>query len=222
MPHDRAASRPARRVLPRVLCVVAHPDDMEYGTPPLSRDGPRRESRSATCCSPGAKPACRTRPRRPHAYAPEQQAACATVGVNHLTVLTTPTACSSTAWTCAGTSAGRSAGSSRMSWSPSATRSRPDGFDQSDHRAAGLAALDAVRDAPTGGSSPSRSTTRSRAAVGRWIIIPGITGDLDATHGVDVTGKPLQRGIASLEAHAAYLPPPGPPAPANFIPTIRR
>src|SRR5438552_16258560 len=36
-------------------------------------------------------------------------------------------------------------------------------------------------------------------------------------HGVDVTGEPLERGIASLEAHAQYLAgiPGHPPAPAD-------
>ena len=55
----------------------------------------------------------------------------------------------------------------------------------------------------------------------RWILIPGMAGDLAATHGVDVTGEPLQRGIASLEAHAAYLAAlPDHPAPADFIPMM--
>ncbi|SES44956.1 hypothetical protein [Lentzea albida] len=41
----------------------------------------------------------------------------------------------------------------------------------------------------------------------------------DATHGVDVTGEPLRRGVASLEAHAAYLAAlPDHPAPADLIP----
>ncbi len=34
-----------------------------------------------------------------------------------------------------------------------------------------------------------------------WFIVPGLAGS-GATHGVDVTGEPLRRGIASLEAHA--------------------
>jgi hypothetical protein len=55
----------------------------------------------------------------------------------------------------------------------------------------------------------------------RWSLIPGLAGELDATHGVDVTGTLTQRGIASLEAHAGYLAAlPDHPAPADFIPKI--
>ena len=51
----------------------------------------------------------------------------------------------------------------------------------------------------------------------RWFIVPGLAGS--ATHGVEVTGEPLRRGVASLEAHAAYLAAlPGHPAPGDFIP----
>jgi hypothetical protein len=53
----------------------------------------------------------------------------------------------------------------------------------------------------------------------RWYIVPGFAGF--ATHGVEVTGEPLRRGVASLEAHAAYLAAlPYHPAPADFIPTF--
>jgi hypothetical protein len=52
----------------------------------------------------------------------------------------------------------------------------------------------------------------------RWLIVPGLAG---ATHGVEVTGEPLRCGVASLEAHAAYLAAlPGHPAPADFIPKL--
>src|SRR5262249_47250179 len=52
----------------------------------------------------------------------------------------------------------------------------------------------------------------------RWLIVPGLAG-FGATHGVEVTGEPLRRGIASLEAHAAYLAAlPDHPAPGEIIP----
>ena len=52
----------------------------------------------------------------------------------------------------------------------------------------------------------------------RWLIAPGLAG-FGATHGVDIAGEPLRRGIASLEAHAAYLAAlPNHPAPADMIP----
>ena len=72
------------------------------------------------------------------------------------------------------------------------------GLNQADHRAAGLAAVDAVRDAGNRGCSPScrrRAWSRGRPGGCSWAATPG------PTHGVDVTGEPLERGIASLEAH---------------------
>ena len=36
----------------------------------------------------------------------------------------------------------------------------------------------------------------------RWLLV---AGDPRPTHGVDVTGELLERGIASLEAHSRYL-----------------
>jgi LmbE family N-acetylglucosaminyl deacetylase len=79
------------------------------------------------------------------------------------------------------------------------------GFNHADHRNTGLALLDAVRD-----------------AANRWLFV-GAGGDPwhgvrcamfgnspAATHGVDV-GDTLHLGVASLEAHRAYLAalPPG-------------
>ena len=74
-----------------------------------------------------------------------------------------------------------------------------DGINHADHRHTGAALLDAVRDAAT-----------------RWLW-PGAGGDAwggvrfalfgnspEATHLVDVTGS-IDRGVASLEEHRAYL-----------------
>ena len=88
-------------------------------------------------------------------------------------------------------------------------------LNQADHRVAGLCALDAVRDAG------NRWVFRELLDEGlephsvRWLLIGG---DPRPTHGVDITGEPLQRGIASLEAHAQYLAGiPGHPAPRLMI-----
>jgi LmbE family N-acetylglucosaminyl deacetylase len=76
------------------------------------------------------------------------------------------------------------------------------GFNHADHRAVGLALLDAARDAGN-----------------RWVFPDLLAGGLDPwpvhrvamasspfpTHAVDVTGEPLARGVESLRAHATYL-----------------
>ena len=57
-------------------------------------------------------------------------------------------ACWSTAWACGATSPASSGAASRTRWSPGPGRSRSVvGLNQADHRVAGLAAVDALRDA---------------------------------------------------------------------------
>lgn len=94
----------------------------------------------------------------------------------------------------------------------------PAGLNQADHRVAGLAALDALRDAG------NRWVFRELLAEGlepwstRWLLV---AGDTSPTHGVDVSGEALERGIASLEAHGAYLAGfPGHPPPRLLLTAI--
>ena len=99
-----------------------------------------------------------------------------------------------------------------MSWEVEA----PWGLNQADHRAAGLACLDAVRDADNTWVFPELAADEGLPKWGAtWFLVGG---DACPTHGVDVSGEPLERGIASLEAHAAYLGDlPGHPAPRDLI-----
>ena len=74
--------------------------------------------------------------------------------------------------------------------------------NQADHRAVGLAALDAVRDAGNRWIFPELLDEGLEPWGGvRYVFVAGAE---HPTHGVDVTGEPLQRGIASLAEHAAY------------------
>jgi LmbE family N-acetylglucosaminyl deacetylase len=89
------------------------------------------------------------------------------------------------------------------------------GLNQADHRVAGLAAVDAMRDAGNRWVFPELIDEGLEPHSTRWLLVGG---DARATHGVDVTGEPLERGIASLEAHAEYLAAiPGHPAPRMMI-----
>jgi LmbE family N-acetylglucosaminyl deacetylase len=206
----------------RVLCVVAHPDDMEYGTSAaVARWTAQGIDVGYLLLTRGEAGMPNPPEETARLRVAEQQAACAAVGVNHLTVLEHPDGVLVYGLDL------------RRDICREIRRFQPDvvvtfgfevetsmGFDQSDHRAAGLATLDAVRDAANRWVFPEQIDDEGFEPAGvRWILIPGIAGDLDATHGVDVTGEPLQRGIASLEAHAAYLAAlPDHPAPADFIP----
>lgn len=74
--------------------------------------------------------------------------------------------------------------------------------NQADHRAVGLAALDAARDAGNRWIFPELVDEGLEPWGGiRYVFIAGSNRP---THGVDITGEPLQRGIKSLAAHAEY------------------
>jgi LmbE family N-acetylglucosaminyl deacetylase len=74
--------------------------------------------------------------------------------------------------------------------------------NQADHRAVGLATLDAARDAGNRWIFPELGAEGLEPWSGVRYVCFG--GALEPTHGVDVTGF-LDRGIASLQAHRAYM-----------------
>jgi len=74
--------------------------------------------------------------------------------------------------------------------------------NQADHRAVGLATLDAARDAGNRWIFPELVDEGLEPWGGvRYVCL---AGPQSPTHGVDVTGEHLRRGIASLAAHAEY------------------
>src|SRR2546423_4275460 len=96
----------------------------------------------------------------------------------------------------------------------------PAGLNQADHRVAGLAALDALRDAGNRWVFPELLDEGLQPHSVRWLLVGG---DPRPTHGVDVSGEPLERGIASLEAQAQYLAGiPGPSPPRLLVTGITR
>jgi LmbE family N-acetylglucosaminyl deacetylase len=74
--------------------------------------------------------------------------------------------------------------------------------NQADHRVVGLATLDAARDAGNRWIFPELEDEGLQPLTGvRYVCL---AGSEQPTHGVDVSGEPLQRGIASLAAHQQY------------------
>ena len=203
----------------RVLCVVAHPDDVEYGT----------SSAVAAWTSRGIDVAYLLLTRGEagmDASAPdrtaelrmrEQVAGSNVVGVSHVDFLDHPDGVLVYSLEL------------RRDIARAIRRYRPDavvvgswevefvaGLNQADHRVAGLAALDAVRDAGNRWVFPELVESEDLAPWSpRWLLV---SGDSRPTHGVDVTGNALERGIASLEAHREYLAGiPGHPPPRLMI-----
>ena len=74
--------------------------------------------------------------------------------------------------------------------------------NQADHRVVGLAALDAARDAGNRWIFPELADEGLEPWDGIRLVC--VAGAERPTHGVDITGEPLERGIASLAAHAEY------------------
>jgi LmbE family N-acetylglucosaminyl deacetylase len=193
------------RAFQRVLCVVAHPDDVEYGT----------SSAVAAWTSSGVEVAYLLLTRGeagmdaspPEETAPirmrEQIAGSRVVGVSEVDFLEYPDGVLVYSL------------EMRRDIARVIRRHRPEalvigtwevefvaGLNQADHRVTGLAALDALRDAGNRWVFPELLEEGLEPWLTRWLLV---AGDSQPTHGVDVTGEALERGIASLEAHGAYL-----------------
>jgi LmbE family N-acetylglucosaminyl deacetylase len=205
----------------RVLCVVAHPDDVEYGMSSAVAAWTARGIEVAYLlltrgeAGMDAVPPERTAELRTQ----EQLAASQVVGVTDVTFLDHPDGVLEP-----GLPLRRDISRAIRRWRPDAVLigswevETGVGLNQADHRAAGLAGLDAVRDAGNRWVFRELLDEGLEPWSARWLLIGG---DPRPTHGVDVTGEPLARGVASLEAHGGYLAGiPGHPLPSVMIPAI--
>lgn len=189
----------------RVLCIVAHPDDVEYGTAPAVAAWVAAGAEVAyllltkgeagmDSLDPAATAELRVQ---------EQIDACHAVGVSRVDFLDYPDGVLQYSL------------DMRRDITRSIRALRPDavvlgswdvefvaGLNQADHRVAGLAALDAIRDAGNRWVFPELIEEGLPPHSVRWLLVGGHSSP---THGVDVTGEALERGIAALEAHAKYL-----------------
>jgi LmbE family N-acetylglucosaminyl deacetylase len=202
----------------RVLCVAAHPDDVEYGTSSAvaawTAVGADVAYLLLTCGEAGidSSPPDQTARIRTE----EQITASKAVGVSWVEFLDYPDAVLEYSLALR-----RDIARVIRSWRPDAVVTgswdavSAIGLNQADHRVAGIAALDAVRDAGNRWAFPELLDEGRQPHSTRWLLV---SGDPHPTHGVEVTGEPLERGIASLEAHARYLAGiPGHPPPRLMI-----
>ena len=206
----------------RVLCVVAHPDDVEYGTSSAvaawTARGIEVHYLLLTKGEAGmdASPPERTRELRMG----EQLAGSHVVGVGHVDFLDHPDGV-----LVYGLDLRRDIARAIRAFRPDAVVVGSwevefvAGLNQADHRVAGLATVDAVRDAGNRWVFPELVEQEGLQPWSpRWLLVGA---DPRPTHGVDVTGEPVERGVASLEAHAEYLAGiPGHPPPRVLITAI--
>ena len=207
----------------RVLCIVAHPDDMEYGASAAvaawTEAGIEVSYLLLTRGEAGmAENPATIGPLREK----EQRRACEIVGVTELRYLDHPD--------------GMLEGtlSLRRDIARVIRQIRPDlvltanfeveaygGLNQADHRVAGLAAIDAARDA----ANPwVFRELRENEGLEAWSPRAAlIAGHPAPTHAKPVSAQHVQAAVDSLNAHEAYLAHvEGHPRPEAFIPEILR
>jgi LmbE family N-acetylglucosaminyl deacetylase len=202
----------------RVLCVVAHPDDVEYGASAAvarwTAQGTEvryllltRGEAGMDALTPDEAAALRTA---------EQIAGSEAVGVTEVEFLAHPDGVLVYGLDL------------RRDVARAIRRFRPDvvltgswdvefvaGLNQADHRVAGLVTLDAIRDAGNRWVFPDLVEEGLPPHAVRWILV---AGDPRPTHAVDVSGAAVEAGIRSLQAHERYLAGiPGHPPPDTLI-----
>lgn len=207
----------------RVLCVVAHPDDMEYGASAAvrawSEAGVEVTYLLLTRGEAGmAEDPAIVAPLR----AREQQRACEIAGAADLRILEHPDGMLEATLAL------------RRDIARAVRQVRPDlvltaNFDleaygslnQADHRAAGISAADGTRDA----ANPwVFRELREQEGLEPWTARALLVlGHPEPTHAKTVTAEHVQAAVDSLRAHEAYLAHvTGHAAPEDFIPEILR
>lgn len=207
----------------RVLCVVAHPDDMEYGASAAVATWAARgiEVTYLLLTSGEAgmqRPPEQVGPER----AAEQRAACDAVGVRGLHILDHPDG-----MLVYGLDLRRDIARVVRQVRPQAVVvtvwdvEAYGGLNQADHRAAGLSALDAVRDADNTWVFHELARDEGLAKWGTGVLL--VAGHERPTHAVAVEQDAVDASVRSLQAHTAYLADlPGHPKPEVFLPQILR
>lgn len=204
-----------------MLCVVAHPDDLEYGTSAAVAEWTDRGVEVSYLLLTRGEAGMQIPPEEcSRIRRGEQERACAEVGVKELVMLEHPDGMLE-----ATLALRRDVARRIRQFQPDAVVATPWdveapwGLNMADHRVAGLTALDGVRDADNTWVHPELAREENLPKWGtRWFLV---AGHHQPTHAVSVSGGNLQRAVRSLEAHAEYLAAiPGHPAPAQFIPEM--
>lgn len=204
----------------RVLCVVAHPDDMEYGgSAAVSKWIDEGKEVAYLLLTRGE---AGIRDMSPEEVAPlraeEQRRACNIVGVDDLEILEFPDGLLEPTHEL------------RRAIARKIREFRPNavvvttfdlqvqwGLNHVDHRHAGIATVDAIRDA----DNPWVFTDLEDEGLEAWKADRLLINGAQPTHAVALTAAHVDRGVRSLEAHKVYLDALSDhPAPKDVIPSI--
>lgn len=189
----------------RVLCIVAHPDDMEYGASAAVAEWTARGIDVSYLLLTAGEAGIRD--RDPAEVAPlraeEQRRACDIVGVSDLVILDLPDGLVQP-----DIPTRRHIARRIRQYRPDAIMcatwelESPWGLNHVDHRAAGIATVDAIRDADNPWLYRELLTDEGLEPWStRWLLVTGAA----PTHAIPLEEGSVEKGIASLEAHEVYL-----------------
>ncbi|WP_432559612.1 PIG-L deacetylase family protein [Granulicoccus sp. GXG6511] len=206
----------------RILCVVAHPDDLEYGTSAAVAQWTRQGKKVAYLLLTSGEAGMQLPPEEVGPLrAEEQQRACAEVGVDALRILNHPDGT-----LVYGLDLRRDIARMVREFRPDVVLTANfdveayGGLNQADHRAAGLSTIDGVRDADNNWIFRELVDEGLPKWHAKALLVAGHS---QPTHAVEVDAEAVAAGVRSLECHAAYLADlPNHPVPAEFIPEILR
>lgn len=202
----------------RVLVVVAHPDDAEYGlSVAVNNFTAAGKEVGYLLLTAGEAGICDMEPAKTQTLrADEQRSACAEVGVEHLTILNFPDGEMEY-----GLEVRKAVAKEIREFKPDTVAVINFEFRASwsinhiDHRITGEAVVDAIRDADNPWTHRDLSEQPWKAD--RLLI----SGRANPTHRLLVSENDIQAGVRSLEQHKVYLEAlPDHPKPADFIPAM--
>ncbi|AZL12765.1 PIG-L domain-containing protein [Brevibacterium aurantiacum] len=204
----------------RLLCIVAHPDDMEYGaSAAVAKWTDQGKPVSYLLLTRGE---AGIRDMNPEKVAPlradEQRQACTIVGVEDLEILEFPDGLLEP-----NLELRHAIAKKIRQFKPDAVMvtkwelNMPWGLNHVDHRAAGIATVGAIRDA----DNPWVFTDLKEAGLDAWKADKLLVNGAYATHAVVLDDEHVDRAVRSLEAHTVYLEAlPDHPVPSEMIPGI--
>lgn len=204
----------------RVLCVVAHPDDMEYGaSAAVAHWTGAGVEVSYLLLTRGEAGMQRAPDEARTVRSEEQRAACDAVGAASLTMLDYPDGILQPTLGLRHDIARvirhrRPDAVLTMTWDDEV----PWGLNQADHRIVGLTVVDAIAAAGNRWIFPQLIEDGLDPWQAGWLLV---SGSGQPTHGVVVDEADAAAAVASLECHRAYLADlPNHPKPADFIPPM--
>src|SRR5699024_7564534 len=203
--------------LTRVLVVVAHPDDAEYGTSAAVAMWTKRNIEVGYLLVTAGEAGMQRPPFEARKIrAAEQREACDIVGVEHLTILDFPDGLVEY-----GIELRKAIAREIRAFQPDVVVSGAGqlqvgwGLDHADHRAVGLATIDAVRDA----GNQWLFIEQFHEGLTTWEAQTTLLTGTKPTHFVEVSQTGADKAVAALAAHRPYLADiPEHPAPAHVAP----